>query len=84
MDVHVCLSCAELHVCVSHPHRRVSCWVVCLCVLLVSVSVSVRHNVFAILSYSYQSMLCLNLSLSRVVLCGSVCGHVHMCIHTYS
>lgn len=52
----------EWHVCGSHPHRRVSCWVTCVCVLLISVCVSVCCNVFMILAYSLQSTLHLSLS----------------------
>lgn len=74
MDVHVYLSYyIELHVHVSHPHRRVSCWVVCLCVLLTSVCVSVCRNVFMFLAYSFQSTLYLDLASPGV----GVCAHVY-------
>lgn len=46
----------------SQPHRRVACLLGGLCVLHTLVCVSVPRDVFVFLSYSYQSMLCLNLS----------------------
>lgn len=72
MDVHVYLSYyIELHVRVSHPHSRVFCWVVCLCVFLTSVCVC--RNVFMFLAYSFQSTSYLDLSSPGV----GVCAHVY-------
>lgn len=60
---------------VCHPRRGVSCWVVCLCVLLKSVCESMLQCLC--FCPSYQSTLCLHLRSHVWLLWVCVCAHAH-------
>lgn len=66
----VCLVQSGMFVC--HPRRRVSCWVVCLCVLLKSVCESMCCSVFVFLSES--DITCV----VAVGLCGCTCVYTYL------